>query len=59
MRVSGMRPPIRLFAQNQYLQLVTYAFLTAFFIVIGNKILGNGTITISWTPPVAQTVSII
>jgi len=48
-------PPVRLLAQNQYFQLVVYAALTAFFIVTGNKMAGNGSLTVTWNPGPPQT----
>ena len=50
-------PPVRLLAQNQYFQLVVYAALTAFFIVTGNKMAGNGSLTVTWNPGPPQVTS--
>lgn len=54
-----MRPPVRAFAQNSFFQIITYAAFTAFLIVVGNKLMGNGTLTITWASgaPIVCTIS--
>jgi len=53
-----MRASTRLLTNHPLAGWVVYAAFTALFVCIGNKIMGNGTLTLSWQKAiVAQPVS--